>query len=300
MLLIISNSMDGTTDLLLPFLKERKQVFRLNVDIWSEYLISIDNDSFLIVDPTGRQISEAACTGLYMRKAYFLDENRHKPNGGDLESWCQHQIRAVVDSLYWICKNKCLVRLVERNADRRLPKILQMRVGQEFFKVPNWSITTSPGSSGLGREIVCKGLRSSFLGDYKTLFTTKTFLKDLDPGFPWFLQEYIDYDRDITVVFVSRRSFAFFRERRSGEIIDYRQVKGGQDTGWDLCVVPPDLECAINKYMDRLGLSFGRLDFVLKDNTYYFLEVNSNGQFAWLDPDNKSGLLDWVATCISV
>lgn len=300
MLLIISNSMDGTTDLLLPFLKGRKQVFRLNVDLWSQYLISIDNDSFLIADPTGRQISEASCTGFYIRKAYFLDEDRPKPNGGDLESWCQHQIRAIIDSLYWICNNKGLVRLVERNADRRLPKILQMRVGQKFFKVPKWSITTSPRSSGLANEIVCKGLSSSFLGDYKTLFTTKARIKDLDPGFPWFLQEYIDFHLDITIVFVDRRSFAFSRERRSGEAIDYRQSKGGQDTGWEQYALPQEVERAINEYMDRLGLSYGRLDFVLKDNAYYFLEVNPNGQFAWLDPDNKSGLLDWVATCISI
>ena len=38
--------------------------------------------------------------------------------------------------------------------------------------------------------------------------------------------------------------------------------------------------------MQRLGLRFGRLDFLAGDGELSFLEVNSNGQFGWLDnPD---------------
>jgi hypothetical protein len=47
--------------------------------------------------------------------------------------------------------------------------------------------------------------------------------------------------------------------------------------------------------MTTLGLKYGRLDF-LKDenNRWWFLEVNANGQFAWLDLDGSRGLLDAV------
>jgi hypothetical protein len=43
--------------------------------------------------------------------------------------------------------------------------------------------------------------------------------------------------------------------------------------------------------MRAIGLDFGRLDFLLKDETYWFLEVNSNGEWGWLDPDGSRGVL---------
>ena len=39
----------------------------------------------------------------------------------------------------------------------------------------------------------------------------------------------------------------------------------------------------IGCFMKRLGLRFGRLDFLKTEQEVTFLEVNSNGQFAWLD-----------------
>jgi len=46
--------------------------------------------------------------------------------------------------------------------------------------------------------------------------------------------------------------------------------------------------------MDEAGLAFGRLDFLLKGPTAYFLEVNPNGQWAWLDIDGGQGIFDAV------
>ncbi|MCA9643039.1 MAG: hypothetical protein KC492_20215, partial [Myxococcales bacterium] len=51
--------------------------------------------------------------------------------------------------------------------------------------------------------------------------------------------------------------------------------------------------------MEALGLRFGRLDFVLdKEGTLWFLEVNPNGQFAWLDTDGSDGMLTAVAKAV--
>ena len=292
--------MDGTTDLLLPFLKGRKEVFRFNVDLWVQYSIEISEATFSLADPIGRAITQESCSGLYLRKAYFLDEERVRPVGGDIETWCQYQIRSIVDSIYCICKKLDLIRLVERNADRRLPKVFQMQRASTYFNVPRWSITTSPKKSFLSDPVVCKSLSATFLGDFRSLFTTKASLRDLDSGYPWFIQELIDADGDLTVVYASGRMFPFFRKKIQGESIDFREVQNGQDEGWEHYRIPSDLEEDIEKYMDDIGLIFGRIDFLLKGNTFYFLEVNPNGQFAWLDPENLSGLLGWIAECIAI
>lgn len=299
MLLIVSNSMDGTTDLLLPFLRGKKEIFRFNVDLWREYSFEINTNSFCIIDPLGRAISQDSCSSLYLRKAYFLDEDRFKPIGGDLESWCQHQIRSIIDGIYWICKKRGLVRLVERNADRRLPKIVQMRLATSYFTVPQWTVTSSPAKSILSDPVVCKSLDSAFLGDFRTLFSTKCSKASLDANYPWFVQDYVEAEGDLTVVYAASKLFSFYRGKIAGEPIDYREAESGQDEGWAECRLPFELEENIRRYMSSLGLDYGRIDFLVKDSSYFFLEVNPNGQFAWLDPDNKTGLLSWIAECIT-
>ena len=47
--------------------------------------------------------------------------------------------------------------------------------------------------------------------------------------------------------------------------------------------------------MKELGLQFGRLDFLQGQDGYHFLEVNSNGEWAWLDTEGRYGLLPKVA-----
>ena len=51
--------------------------------------------------------------------------------------------------------------------------------------------------------------------------------------------------------------------------------------------------------MKDIGLDFSRLDFLRKGKTLYFLEANTNGQWAWLDLKRKHGLLDWMARLIN-
>lgn len=50
--------------------------------------------------------------------------------------------------------------------------------------------------------------------------------------------------------------------------------------------------------MDETGYRFGRFDFIRKDGELWFLELNPNGQWAWLDEKNEHGLVSMVADAI--
>ena len=50
--------------------------------------------------------------------------------------------------------------------------------------------------------------------------------------------------------------------------------------------------------MEETGYRFGRFDFIRKDGELWFLELNPNGQWAWLDQDNANGLVTMVAEAI--
>lgn len=53
--------------------------------------------------------------------------------------------------------------------------------------------------------------------------------------------------------------------------------------------LPIEIETACRKMTDQFGLLYGAIDLVLAENgSYYFLEINPNGQWAWLE--KKTGL----------
>jgi hypothetical protein len=67
---------------------------------------------------------------------------------------------------------------------------------------------------------------------------------------------------------------------------DWRTLIGTDRDRWRPWPLPAGLAERIAAYMNRLGLYFGRLDFLTGDGEPSFLEVNSNGQFGWLDDPN--------------
>ncbi len=51
--------------------------------------------------------------------------------------------------------------------------------------------------------------------------------------------------------------------------------------------------------MQDMCLHYGRFDFLQAGNTYYFLEVNPNGEWGWLDPSGDVGIVDALARELS-
>ena len=67
---------------------------------------------------------------------------------------------------------------------------------------------------------------------------------------------------------------------------------------WPRCELTPEEERAIRGFMDETGYRFGRFDFIRKGGELWFLELNPNGQWAWLDEKNEHGLVSMVADAI--
>jgi glutathione synthase/RimK-type ligase-like ATP-grasp enzyme len=49
-------------------------------------------------------------------------------------------------------------------------------------------------------------------------------------------------------------------------------------------VVPAGVRVGVSALMGRLGLRFGTFDFIVTpDDRWVFLEINPNGQWAWIE-----------------
>lgn len=104
---------------------------------------------------------------------------------------------------------------------------------------------------------------------------------------PTTFQDYVDATCDLRVVWVDGVEWTVRIDSQAG----VGKVDSRLDTSVDF--VPGQLPASVSKslatLMGALGLSFGVLDIRLgRDGEYYFLEVNPQGQFAYLEI--KTGL----------
>ena len=69
MLLLLTNSLDGTADVLVGLCAERGQsIFRFNIDLWASYRFAWMPDGFAFADPSGRAVASEALTACLWRR----------------------------------------------------------------------------------------------------------------------------------------------------------------------------------------------------------------------------------------
>jgi hypothetical protein len=296
MLLILTNSLDGTSDELVRRIGSQN-VFRFNLDLWRDYGIEIAPGTFSLVDPSERSVESRQVAACYVRKPTF-DDPLDVPAAGCVEAWLRSQMSYVNQELYNLCHSQGKARLVEKGAQQRFGKFRQMEVAVRYFEVPKWRFTKGSESPSFFQPAVAKSLTADFVEDFRFFYTTRVESRCLDPGFPWFLQEEIKGECDLTVVYVAGRSFAFTLAR-DFEGVDWRRHINKTDLPWERCSLSSDDQDRIRAFMVEANLDFGRLDFVVRDGQKYFLEVNPNGQWAWLDPDGSEGIFDAVVAVLT-
>ena len=294
MIFIPTCAQDGTTDILLPFLEREAEIFRFDIDRFQSYSWDVSGSGFVVRDSSGKEITEKTLSCHYLRKPMFIADI-DVPKGGSLENWTREEITDWVHDLYSQCALAGLCALVHPgNGAWRKPR--QMRLAARFFPVPEWHLFQGalPNLSA-GKTWVVKTLTQTKIGDDKFLFVRQVEPDKLAPTYPWFVQEAIPGGLDVTVVYVARRLFAWASPREPGSHFDSRRNYVEAHSAWTPIDLSTREQDAIRAFMAEAGLSFGRFDFIRKDGVLYFLELNANGQWAWLDEANERGLVSAVA-----
>lgn len=114
---------------------------------------------------------------------------------------------------------------------------------------------------------------------------------------PAIYQELIPKRFDIRVTVVGREVFsvAIHSQTDPAAEVDWRNTTN-PDLPHTSIKIPAELEEKILVLMSRLGLSFGAIDLVeTPGGDYFFLEINPNGQWLWIDDKLQLGITDAVA-----
>lgn len=293
MLLLLTGSRDGTSDLLAA--EFGKSVFRFNFDIFYEYKIIFKPDYWEIESPTGHSINSNIVTSCFWWKAFsfFVDSKSFETDKYVLE-----EVKYIFRELYGYCKSRGLVKGNPYDFHNHVGKINILSVAMKSFEIPKTlvSIGIDNLSNLIDGRVVAKSLASGMTTSNKVLFTTEVSPSELDGSYPWFLQELLVSDSDITVFVCGEKLFAFSRDREGLVGLDWRTTINTEapKVPWVFFDLDSSDDSAIRSFCKSLKVDWGRIDFMKTEKGLLFLEFNANGQWVFLDYDRKHGLVDEV------
>lgn len=191
-------------------------------------------------------------------------------------------------------------------AEASKPRQLQLAAA-DGLAVPRTLITADPQHAGefvreLGGTVALKPFGSGGFSDpegYKIAYARRMTASDIDDESirhtAHQLQEWIDTDFAVRLITLDNRSFAAAIHPGSAKArIDWRSDYASLT--YQTINAPSHIQDGIQRLHASLGLRFSASDFLVdRDGTWWFLETNPNGQWAWIDC-----LADDIASAIAI
>jgi glutathione synthase/RimK-type ligase-like ATP-grasp enzyme len=300
MILLLTDSYDKHCDVVAEKLKNRgHNFFRLNLDTQSlqKTAISFDEDIWSIQNEFGAILShEIKC--VWLRRPFveltLQEQNESDPN---FKIWKGEWNKALLGFYSKIRSVPWLNPLKE--AYRAENKYLQMEEARKVgFQLPP-TLVTNDKDCILNfvkkyDEVVLKLMTQEFYQDddgiYKGIYVNLLNIDDFDDfgGLsenPVVLQAYIPkcFEVRYTVVGQVHHACRIESQKSSVASVDWRRYDIPNTP--HLSMQPPiEIQSKVNQLLYRLGLSYGAFDFIVTpSNEWYFLEVNSSGQWLWIE-----------------
>jgi glutathione synthase/RimK-type ligase-like ATP-grasp enzyme len=174
-------------------------------------------------------------------------------------------------------------------------KVRQLLMAQEIgFRIPDTLISSDPDPimklhKKYDNKLIAKALYSPLIEeaeqDYFILSNViESWPAQCDPELrisPAIYQEPLFPKVDYRVTVVGDTVLAAKIYSSSKEFFaDWRTQKDGLT--FEKAVLPGDIERMCRQYVRESGLVFGAIDLVEFNGRYYFLEINPNGEWGWL------------------
>ncbi|AWW46165.1 hypothetical protein DPM18_04690 [Polynucleobacter paneuropaeus] len=213
------------------------------------------------------------------------------------ESLIVEEVKYIFREIYNNCERKNLVKGNRPDYHNYMGKMNILAVASRHFKVPKTLVTF--GLSGVeifnGTQVVAKSLSSGTTATNEVLFTTQVSISNLSPSSPWFLQDLISSDADVTIFICGKSLFSFSRDRGDLEGLDWRKtINTSSNKEWEWFPLSDSDKVATYNFCAELGVDWGRIDLMSTPDGLIFLEFNANGQWVFLDYTGKYGLVDTV------
>ncbi len=290
MLLLITGSVDGTSDLLVKELGNK--IFRFNYDLAREYALEFYPDYWKITNPAGHSIDSKQVTSAFWWKAFNFYI-------ADQENYIVEEIKYIYREIYHWCRIRGLAKGSAHDFHNHMGKMNILSVASKYFKTPKTLITfrLEGVKNFTDKPVVAKSFASGLTTTNKVLMTTAVNKESLHPDYPWFLQELVSAKADVTIFVCGKKQFAYTRDRSRLKGLDWRAEQSFDDLlkkEWFRFELSSEVAIATSDFCNELGVDWGRLDLMDDGLEMTFLEFNANGQWVFLDYSGDDGLVKSV------
>lgn len=291
-ILVITNTKDLTVDYIINKYSDQVRFFRFNTDYFENYEVKIDLDSIFIAYRDGSSaLNISECAALYYRKISMPSLEDYPLN---YRSMMQKEMMTVIDGIAEIAGKVAMTRpSIVRKADN---KIIQLNVAKNIgFQMPKSLITNDDQSAKTFSSRVSSIVKPISVGKVITSdsieFVQTNMVKEYSQiegleNSPAYFQVYQQKDYEVRLNIVGNKFFAVRID--SSDKIDWR--KGNADLKYTKIEVPLSISEKCLKMMKHFDLSFAAFDFIVSNDEYYFLELNANGQWLWLEKELNLGI----------
>lgn len=297
MILILANKWDLTVDLVVLELRRRNLPFvRLNTEDlpqWSA-IARFPTEFIQLCSEDGTAFLASEVRAVWNRRPghVFDDLPPEMRPSVATQKFVTDQWFAWLESLQ-LCEG---IRWVNHPTANGLMenKLRQLKLASELgFLIPDTLVTNDAVEVRswlihLDGPAICKALYSPLIeepdGD-QFIFTNllESVPDDLAASLciaPAIFQRALISKVDYRVTVIGSRVFAT-RIDVPEEVLDWRTAK--TDVFFTLCNLPKDVENLCRQYVTVANLSFGAIDLVESNGEFYFLEINPNGEWGWLE-----------------
>ena len=299
-ILIITNKKDYTTDFVIRRLHERNiNFFRLNTeDFPLKYFssINISNKKFNIELKSNKEsINFEQIKGIWYRRpvkplfSEIILSNDDKEFAIRESSEFLNNLWIILDHKNWVSTPNSL-RIAERKA-YQLKKAVEVGFNIPLTSISNDAELLLDHYINLKKQVVVKPIsHGDFCNGEFAIFTNDLSTSNSLPDFhlahlsPLILQKKIEKIFDIRTTAFGNAIFSFeIKHKNNLKILDWR-ILNPNELEYKQIDTPRIIKEKILNLMNLLGISFGAFDFAYtKSKNWIFLEVNPNGQWAWLE-----------------
>lgn len=300
--LILTNKDDITVDFVVRELRKRKiNYYRLNTeDIPSVISIKFDinNNEYKLLDKIKNiDIDLLDFDSVYFRRPSISDLS-HIEGVNDSEIYyLKSELTFVLEGIYKVLRDKYWLNNVY-NIREAENKIYQLEIAKDIgFNIPR-AIISNDGNmlryikQTHNDDLIIKPIKSGnmkYKDIGKAIFTTKISenqFKDIEriESFPIFIESNIHKIVDLRCTVVGNEVFAaeIHSQVENESKIDWR--KGKKTLEHKEHILPNNIKEMCIELTQKLNLNYSAIDMILDENNdYVFLEINPNGQWAWIE-----------------
>ncbi len=292
MILIISNSRDKHIPLVLHHLASEKVTCLFTDEIIDKTLFTLSPDQ-LIANIESESAFLQSASSIWYRKPKPIDAQTGETN---IDQFIAREWQMFLRSLYVCLQKKFWVNPVPANTFTNA-KLHQIQIAKKIgFIVPE-TIFTNDKQAALNfakkhQTIALKVIDQVVVAadEDRYMYTKKLSYDNLMAldGFnlsPVIIQEYIPKKYEVRTTCIGEKIFSCRLDSQDNNDSkeDWRNgsIKSLKHTPIKL---PDELENKIRKMLKYYNLQFAGIDFlVTPDNQHIFLEINPNGQWAWIE-----------------